>query len=141
MEKISLESVFFSNTVLNYLTALGMLFIFLIIFRLLSKILELSLKKILGKTTNAVLTSLLCVDQKLKPIVWYLPFYIISRYLILPAKLTVFIGMSGVLVVTVCVVRYAIAVVKVAVEEYSIRTGGSSMLSHSIGVIANIFCG
>jgi len=139
MENLSLSCVYFENTVLNYLIAIGMFVLLITVFWLLFRILGIVFEKMLHRTTNTVIALLLRADQKLKPILWYLPFYIVSHYLILPPKLKILIGMLGVLVVTICIVRYAIEIIKAVIDEYSIRTSGSPMLSHSIGIIANIF--
>ncbi|MDR0455020.1 MAG: mechanosensitive ion channel family protein [Deferribacteraceae bacterium] len=139
MFNIGLDSIFFENTIRAYLTASGILVLFITVFVMISKISGFFLEKVSDKATNSILTMVLCVDKKLQPILWYLPFYIASRYLILPVKITDFISMAGMLIVTVCVVRYAIEIIKAAIGAYIIRTGGSPLLSQSVGVIANIF--
>ncbi len=138
MENFNLDTVFFDNTVFKYLIALGMLVLLTIVFRIVSKVLVAVLDKLSMKTTNQAVALLMRADKKLMPIVWYLPVYIASRYLTLPDKVKNFIGIIGLLIVTFCVVRYAVDVVKVAVSEYVRRNGGSPMLSHSAGIIANI---
>lgn len=72
--------VFLGNTLLEYLTALGLFVLFLIIFRIFQKLILNRLKKIARKTKTDVDDVLIEAIQSLKP-----PFYyFVSIYFILP---------------------------------------------------------
>ena len=139
MGNLSMESVFWGNTVLDYLILFGIFIIFAILFGLLRKAARFFFRKVSYETTGSVLAAALRFSLKLTPIVLYLPFFIASRYLILPDRLKSLIVAAGAIVVAVCVVRYAVDIIEAAIAKYAIRTGGSPMLSHSIGVVANVF--
>jgi small-conductance mechanosensitive channel len=125
VSNISLNSVVYGNTILQHLIA----FLFLAIMFFVAFL----LRKFTKNTTSNVFKSF----QKLIPIIQFLPFYLISKFLILPQAFNKFISICAILVITICVVRCLSTILNFISRKY-LSDGSSQILKSGAEFCADI---
>ena len=136
--ELSLQTEIYGNTILKYLIALAILVVMLAATSLIRKCINVLVKKIAKRITNVSAARILRGEEKLTPILQYLPFYIVVNYLKVPAWLLGLVGKLGVVIIAICVTRYLIEVVKTLSKHMVTSKGSNPLIMHSINMFASL---
>lgn len=138
MENLSLDMVILGNTVKQYLIAFASLFLATGAAFFIVKAAGTLLKKLSEKTGSAVVQLALKADQKLAPIIYFLPFYYVIHSLNTPAKLRGIVAGVWLIITVVCVIHYAQDVAGLFFREYCKRRKISFSVVNSLNVTVKV---
>ncbi|MDR0486182.1 MAG: mechanosensitive ion channel family protein [Elusimicrobiota bacterium] len=118
LSHFSLNTVFYGNTLKDYIAVFVILLVLLLLAFLLKKLLLIILNKLSSKTSNRLSSYLLKNGKKFMPIFQYIPFYITGKFLVLPPFLVKTISVAGIIIVAVCFTRFLSEIVNLISAKY-----------------------
>jgi small-conductance mechanosensitive channel len=110
--------VVYNNSLSQYLTA-GIVFIATLILAFFIRKFVLAIFERTAKQSNHVfISNILQSGRNLMPILFYIPFYAVVRYLTFPDSIEKAVSIIGILLVTLCIVRYISGIIKLFSKQY-----------------------
>jgi small-conductance mechanosensitive channel len=114
-----LNQVYFNNSVVNYIIAIGTFLIGIVLIKVFKKIVLFKLKAITSKTDTNIDDFLVRGLEKFAiPIFYYWVFLAAIRTLNIPEGIEIFIERIGIIIVTFFVIRIILAVVRFGLNAY-----------------------
>ena len=127
------------NTVLNYLTCVGMFLLFVIIIKVVEIVVLKRLKKWAKKTATTIDDFLINIIEKIiVPFVYFLSFYVSVKTLNLSAELSKGLNVLTMAVLTVFIARLITRLISHSLVLYWTKTSKSESLEHSLKGILKV---
>ena len=135
---LSLETTFFNNTLFDYIKVFATFIGLVILTRFFSKLLNFVTNKLSQKSSGQFIKLALEADNRLGPVLLYLPVYFVAHSLKLHAVLVKFIEGFWLLILGYCAVRYLLDIVALYLESQVKKASMSQLVATSTRLIVAI---
>ncbi|MFO8052842.1 MAG: mechanosensitive ion channel family protein [Candidatus Omnitrophota bacterium] len=128
-----LDKVFFENTVLDYLTSLGLFAGFFLLIKIVSLIVIKKIKTRARETVTLIDDLLVSIlEKKIVPFLYLVSLYVAIQYLRLPKTLDKAVEIAVLFVLTIFAILISTRLVEFGFESYAQKTGRSEAFRHSL---------
>ncbi|MDR2870387.1 MAG: mechanosensitive ion channel family protein [Deferribacteraceae bacterium] len=137
LDSITLQTVVYNNTVLSYLTALGVFVACWLAIAIIMHITRRLIMRLTAHLGNEIVADIILSERYMRPFFRFVPFYVIVYYLELPA-IERFIDKLGIIILGICVVRSLLSVLKAFSRGYVKSKNVNPLIGHTINMVGMI---
>lgn len=138
LPELTLDTVIYGNTLLEYIIAAAVLLLSFIAILIIRKMLNLLTRRITADMENEFVAEILRQESKLTPALQYIPFYMLINYLKLPIDIQSLVSKAGIILITICVLRYSLGILTTVMREQIRRENINAMAGYTVKIFASI---